>query len=161
MRAIVWTVGVTLRQITDENIQSVLAMRTTPEQERFVSSIAPSLAEAAECPEANPWFRAVFVDQRPVGFVMLGWDVEPQPPELVGPWFLWKLLIDHRHQGRGYGEAVVQEVVRLIRAEGATELLTSYAPGEGGPDGFYARLGFIPTGEVHGGEILTRLDLHR
>ena len=160
MRAIVWAVGVSLRQITDENIQSVLAMRTTPEQERFVSSVAQSLAEAAECPEANPWFRAVFVDQRPVGFVMLGWDVEPQPPELVGPWFLWKLLIDHRHQGRGYGKAVVQEVVRLIRAEGATELLTSYTPGEG-PDGFYARLGFIPTGEVHGGEILTRLDLHR
>ena len=156
-----WTVGVTLRQITDDNIQSVLAMRTTPEQERFVSSVAQSLAEAAECPEANPWFRAVFVDLRPVGFVMLGWDVEPEPPELVGPWFLWKLLIDHRHQGRGYGKAVVQEVVRLIRAEGATELLTSYAPGEGGPDGFYARLGFIPTGEFHDGEILTRLDLQR
>jgi GNAT superfamily N-acetyltransferase len=158
-RAIVWTVGATLRQITDDNIQSVLAVRTTTEPERFVSPVSQSLAEAAECPEANPWFRAVFVHQQPVGFVMVGWDVEPQPPELVGPWFLWKLLIDHRHQGRGYGKEVVQEVVRLIRAQGATELLTSYVPGDGGPDGFYARLGFIPTGEVHDGEILTRLDL--
>jgi len=153
-------VGVTLQQITDNNIRAVLAVRTTPEQERFVSPVAQSLTEAAECPEANPWFRAVFVDQRPVGFVMLGWDVEPQPPGLVGPWFLWKLLIDHRHQGRGYGKEVVREVVRLTRAEGATELLTSYAHGEGGPEGFYARLGFIPTIEVHDGEILARLDLH-
>lgn len=55
----------------------------------------------------------------------------------------------------------MQEVVRLIRAEGAAELLTGYAPGEGGPDGFYARLGFVPTGEVHDGETLTRLVLHR
>ena len=152
--------GVTLRRITDDNIRSVLTVRTTAEQERFVSPVGQSLAEAAECPEANPWFRAVYVDQHWVGFVMLSWNVEPQPPEILGPGFLWKLLIDHRYQGRGYGKEVVQEVVRLIRAQGATELLTSYAPGEGGPDGFYARLGFIPTGEVHDGEILTRLDLH-
>jgi hypothetical protein len=32
-----------------------------------------------------------------VGFVMVSWNVEPQPPEIIGPWFLWKLLIDQRH----------------------------------------------------------------
>jgi GNAT superfamily N-acetyltransferase len=160
--AIVRTVGVTLRPITDDNLRSVLAVRTTTDQERFVSPVAQSLAEAAECPEADPWFRAAFVDQRPVGFVMVAWDVDPQqPPDIVGPWYLWKLLIDHRLQGQGYGKEVVHEVVRLIRAQGATELLTSYTPGEDGPQGFYARLGFIPTGEIrHDGEVLTRLGLH-
>ncbi|WP_345201606.1 GNAT family N-acetyltransferase [Fodinibacter luteus] len=153
--------AVTLCQITDDNLRSVLAVRTTPGQERFVSSVATSMAEAADCPEANPWFRAVYVDDKPVGFVMLSWDVEPRPPEIIGPWFLWKLLIDHQQQGRGYGREVVQEVVRLVRDQAATELLTSYAPGEGGPAGFYARLGFVPTGEVEpDGEIIARLDLH-
>ena len=48
----------------------------------------------------------------------------------------------------------------LVAAEGATELLTSYVPGEGGPAGFYARLGFVPTGEVDGdGEVIVRLPL--
>jgi RimJ/RimL family protein N-acetyltransferase len=60
----------------------------------------------------------------------------------------WKLLIDHRHQGKGYGREVVRQIVELVRDEGATELFTGHVPGEGGPAGFYARLGFVPTGEL-------------
>jgi GNAT superfamily N-acetyltransferase len=66
---------------------------------------------------------------------MVSWNVEPQPPEIIGPWFLWKLLIDERHQGRGYGFEVVRQVAELMRADGATELLTSYVPEGGGPAG--------------------------
>jgi GNAT superfamily N-acetyltransferase len=152
-------VAITLREIAEDNAEAVLALRTTPEQERFVSSVSDSLAEAAEYPHANPWYRAVYDDDgRPVGFVMLSWDVEPQPPEIHGPWFLWKLLIDHRYQGKGYGQEVVRQVVELVRDQGATELLTSHVPGEGGPAGFYARLGFVPTGELDPeGEVLLRL----
>jgi diamine N-acetyltransferase len=61
---------------------------------------------------------------------------------------LWKLLIDERHQGHGYGFEVVRQIVELVRSEGATELLTSYVPGDGGPAGFYERIGFTPTGEL-------------
>ncbi len=151
---------VTLREITEGNSGSVLALRTTPEQERFVSSVAGSLREAANNPQGNPWFRAVFEDEEPVGFVMLSWDVEPQPPDINGPWFLWKLLIDHQQQGKGYGREVVRQIVELVRGEGATELLTSHTPGEGGPAGFYAQLGFVPTGELDpDGEIILRLAL--
>ena len=77
---------------------------------------------------------------------MISWNCEPQPPEIIGPWFLWKLLIDERHHGRGYGSEVVRQVAEIVRAEGATELLTSIVPGDGGPAGFYERLGFVPTG---------------
>jgi len=158
----VTTVTITLREITEDNSESVLALRCTPDQERFVSSVADSLDEAADHPEGNPWFRAVYADERPVGFVMLSWDVEPQPPEINGPWFLWKLLIDHRHQGLGHGREVVRQVVELVRSHDGTELLTSHVPGEGGPAGFYARLGFVPTGELDpDGEILLRLTLRR
>jgi diamine N-acetyltransferase len=102
----------------------------------------------------------VYVDGEPVGFVMLSWDVTPQPPDIIGPWFLWKLIVDERHQGRGIGRAIVEEVVRLIKAEGATELFTSHAIGEGGPDAFYERLGFVPTGAYDPeGERILRLDL--
>ena len=99
-RPIVFPVTITLREITVDNAESVLALRTTPEQERFVSTVADSLAEADANPQGSPWFRAVYADGQPVGFVMLSWDVEPQPPEINGPWFLWKLLIDHKHQGK-------------------------------------------------------------
>ena len=150
-------VTITLQEIADGNVQSVLALRLAPGQERFVTSVADSFAEADEYPQGNPWFRAVYADGLPVGFVMLSWNVEPQPPEINGPWFLWKLLIDYQHQGKGYGREVVLQIVELVRGQGATELLTSHVPGEGGPAGFYARLGFVPTGELDPhGEILLR-----
>jgi GNAT superfamily N-acetyltransferase len=104
----------------------------------------------------------VYVAAEPVGFVMLSWNVTPQPPEIIGPWFLWKLLVDERHQGRGYGADVVRRVADLVRANGGTDLLTSYVPGEGGPAGFYERLGFVPTGELDPhGEVIVRLALSR
>src|SRR5262249_59180449 len=111
------------------NREAVLALRVAPGQEQFVSSVRDSLAEAAEYPHARPWHRAVYADGEPagpVGFVMVSWNAEPQPPEIIGAWFLWKLLIDERYQGRGYGAAVVRHVAELVAAEGATELLTSY-----------------------------------
>jgi diamine N-acetyltransferase len=138
--------SIELREITEENRDAVLAIHAGPAEGRFVTSTADSIAEAAESPEGNPWYRAVYLEGEPVGFVMLSWDVTPQPPDIIGPWFLWKLLVDERHQRRGIGRAIVDEVVRIIRAEGATELFTSNVVAEGGPDGFYERLGFAPTG---------------
>ncbi|HVQ93103.1 MAG TPA: GNAT family N-acetyltransferase [Mycobacteriales bacterium] len=152
--------GVTLGEITDRNRDAILALRVAPGQERFVASVRVALADAAEYPQANPWYRAVYAGDEPVGFVLLSWNVRPQPPDIIGPWFLWRLLIDHRHQGRGYGAEVVRQVAELVRAEGGTELLTSYVAEPDGPAGFYARLGFAPTGEFDSnGEVITRLPL--
>ena len=154
----------TFRELTEANRDEVLALRVAPGQENFVSDVASSLEQAASYPEAKPWYRAVYAGDEPVGFVMLSWDCVPRPPEIIGPWFLWKLLIDERHQRRGYGRETVGQVADLVRSEGADELLTSYVPeGDGGPGPFYERLGFVPTGAVDGdGEIILRLDLrHR
>jgi diamine N-acetyltransferase len=154
-------VTVTLRELTDANRDDVLALRVAPGQERFVGSVAESLRNAEAYPEANPWYRAVYAADEAVGFVMLSWDCVPRPPEIIGPWFLWKLLIGEHHQRRGYGREVVELVADLVRAGGASELLTSYVPGgDGGPRPFYERLGFVPTGDVDDiGEIILSLDL--
>jgi len=89
----------------------------------------------------------VYADGVAVGFVMISWDVEPDPPELWGPWFLWKLLIDERYQGCGYGREAVRLVAGIAHDQGASELLTSYVAGERSPESFYRRIGFVPTGE--------------
>src|SRR6266496_810105 len=102
--------GVSLREITDENREAVVALRIAASQYGFVSTVADSLDEAREAPEGNPWYRAIYAGDQPVGFVMLSWNVTPDPPQIIGPWFLWKLLIDERHQGHGYGH----EAVRLV-----------------------------------------------
>lgn len=153
-------VGITLREITADNEQAVRALRTTTAQEQFVSTVAYTLREAERNPQDNPWLRAIYVDEQPVGLVMVAWDIVPDPPATAGPFFLWKLLIDHQHQGKGYGREAVHQVVDLVRADGATELLTSCVEGEGSPLGFYTELGFVPRGDVDPeGEIMLRLAL--
>ncbi len=152
--------AVVLREITDANRDAVVALEVAPEQKQFVGSVAGALSDAEEIPEGKPWYRAVYDGEVPVGFVMLSWNVEPDPPRIIGPWFLWKLLIDQPLQGRGYGTAAVRLVAAIVRAEGATELLTSYVPAPGNPGPFYERLGFRPTGDLDdNGEIIVRLNL--
>jgi len=151
---------VALREITDSNLGAVLALRVAPAQERFVGTVAGALEDAREIPEAKPWYRAVYADDDPVGFVMLSWDVTPDPPVIIGPWFLWKILIDERHQGRGYGREALQLVADMVGANGAAELLTSCVPGDDGPEPFYRRLGFAPTGDHdEKGEVILGLQL--
>jgi diamine N-acetyltransferase len=137
-----------LAEIGEHNLASVLAVTVSARQRDFVGTVREALDEAADCPEGNPWYRAVVVDGTVVGFVMVSWNVEPDPPDIIGPWFLWKLIVDQQHQGRGIGAAVVRAVAAIVGAEGGTELLTSYVPADDGPAGFYARLGFVPTGDV-------------
>jgi diamine N-acetyltransferase len=149
---------VTLREITDENRDAVSALRVAPDQERFVAGVVTSLADAAATPEAKPWYRAIYAGDEPVGFVMLSWEVAPSPG-ILGPWFLWRLLIDSRQQRRGFGGAALKQVIDIVRADGATDLLTSYNPGDGSPLPFYERFGFVPTGELDGTEVVLRLDL--
>jgi diamine N-acetyltransferase len=152
--------AVSLREITDQNREAVVALRIAASQETYVSTVADSLEEARETPEGNPWYRAIYADDQPVGFVMLSWNVTPDPPRIIGPWFLWKLLIDERHQGRGYGRGAVKLVADIARDHGASELLTSYVVGEKSPEPFYRRIGFVPTGEQdEKGEIVLTLRL--
>src|SRR4051812_999863 len=107
--------SVTLREITDRNRDVVFALQVAPEQYRFVGSVAAALDHAEEYPEAKAWYRAIYAGEEPVGFVMLSWDVTPVPGKIIGPWFLWKLLIDERHQRRGYGRAALGQVVEIAR----------------------------------------------
>ena len=91
---------------------------------------------------------------------MLSWNVVPQPPRIIGPWFLWKLLVDERHQRRGYGREVMKLVAQTVRENGATELLTSCVQAADGPEAFYRRLGFRSTGEFdENGEVILALQL--
>jgi diamine N-acetyltransferase len=107
--------GAHLRVITGDNHDAVCALGVRPDQELFVDSVARSLVEAAATPEAEPWYRAVYADDVPVGFVMLSWNVPPGRPGILGPYFLWRLLVDERFQGRGFGNG---EIVLSLRLSG-------------------------------------------
>ena len=150
-----------MREITPANRAEVESLRVTPEQEVFVAGVAESLIEAAETPGACPWYRAIYADETPVGFIMLSDNIPPDRAEYLGPYFLWRLLIDVRWQGRGYGRAALDLAVAYVRTRPDPErLLLSVARGErSSPLAFYLKYGFSPTGEVDDGEDVFELAL--
>ena len=148
---------VSLRPLSESNRQAVEALRVSPSQEHFVSSVADSLREAAEHPDAHPLCWAVHDDDTPVGFVMIADEVDN--PEYI-PHYLWKLLIDERYQRRGFVTATLDLIVEYFRGRpGVEELSTSAGQGDGSPIEFYERYGFESTGEVSDGEVVLRLRL--
>jgi diamine N-acetyltransferase len=73
--------------------------------------------------------------------------------------FLWKLLIDERYQRRGLGTATLDLIVEYFRERGVGTMWTSAGQGEGSPVAFYERYGFERTGELHGNEVMLRLEI--
>jgi diamine N-acetyltransferase len=145
--------------------EATLALRVGPGQDRFVASVEESLLDAERYPEALARFWAVWDGAEIVGFTMISdgipEDVLEADPTLVGPYFLWRLLIDERFQRRGYGRATLDALLDYVRSRGGTELLTSYTAGEGSPGPFYEGYGFVPTDRIVEGERVLRLDLSR
>jgi diamine N-acetyltransferase len=94
--------------------------------------------------------------------VMLGDDVPPGDPVIPWRYYLWRMLVDRRHQGHGYGRAGLHLVTRYLRTRpGADVLVTSIVPGPGSPLGFYLAYGFEPTGEWFDHEQVLALRLDR
>lgn len=143
---------VSLREVTKDTVRTIIRLKVAPGQENFVASNAASIAEAHFSDIA--WFRAIYAGETPVGFIMLADD--PGKPE----YFLWRLMIDARWQGKGYGRRAIQQLLDYVKTRpGATELLVSYVPGDGSPRDFYLKLGFQETGRVEDEEIVLRLPL--
>ena len=144
---------VTLREITRDTVRTITDLKVAPQQTSFVATNAESIAQAYFDRDVA-WFRAVYADEIPVGFIMLEDDVANQE------YFLWRFMIDARYQGHGYGRRTLELLVEYVKTRpGAKALVTSCVPGDGSPCPFYERLGFVPTGEVDEGEIVLRLAL--
>lgn len=148
---------VELRPITGSNRAELEALRVAPRQERFVSSVEDALIEAAQEPGARAIAWGVYAGETPVGFVMIADEVDSSD---YIPQYLWKLFIDERYQGRGYGTATLDLIVAYFRSRpGIAVISTSAGEGDGGPIPFYERYGFVRTGETHDDEVFLRLDL--
>jgi RimJ/RimL family protein N-acetyltransferase len=150
---------VRLVEITRDNLGRIERLATHRSQQRFVSTMQQSFTDAL-VPEVVggrpvvPWLRAIEADGEPVGFVMLATRTDAHPET-----FLWRLLVDARHQGRGIGRRALRLVGERLATEGDIVLKTSWVDGPGGPEGFYRHLGFVPTGEIDDGEIVASIPI--
>lgn len=146
---------VSLREITEETLGSILRLNVAENQKNFVAPNSVSIAQAHFSEQA--WFRAVYADETPVGFIMLS----DNPNGENGPrYYLWRFMIDERYQRMGFGRQAMLLLIEHVKTRPkATALFLSYVPEEGGPRDFYASLGFVETGVEHDDELEMRLDL--
>lgn len=126
--------------------------KTLPSAQRnMVADNVFSIAEAHFSPCA--WMRAVYADDTPIGFIMThtGSDYE-NGLDCPGV-FLWRLMIARPFQGKGFGKLALEKLIEHLKAMGIPLLYTVCGQGEGSPEGFYRKLGFVPTGGLYGDEI--------
>lgn len=145
--------NVSLREVTSRNLHDVLALAVSPEQSSYVATNAKSIAEAHFEPKA--WFRAIAAGDELVGFAMVYRDRQARE------FYVWRFMIDARHQGRGFGRRAMELLLEEARHDGVGHVTLSVVPGEHSARDFYGRLGFEETGELDGNEVVMRLRLDR
>lgn len=146
---------VSLREITAKTVNKILDLDVAESQQNFVAPNSYSIAQAHYSEHA--WFRAIYADEMPIGFVML----HDQPDGKDGPrYYLWRFMIDQRYQKMGFGRQAVDLLIDYVKTRpNAKELFVTYIPEEGGPKVFYEKIGFEHTGKKHGDEVELKLEL--
>jgi histidinol dehydrogenase len=149
--------GFHLRTVTADNVDSLIQLDVAPEQQTLVGSVAKSIAQASVRTPGRPL--GIYDGDTPVGFLLL-WDVRRDPDEPADQLYVWRILIDARHQRKGYGARTMGWVIDEARRLGVASVGLSHQdmPGNAGP--FYEKLGFRYTGKVEHNERVMVLELN-
>ncbi len=141
---------VTVRPIDQENFHPVIDLEVEADQSGFVAPNVYSIAQAWLEPNCEPL--AIYAGDELVGFAMYGLD------EDTDDWWIIRLMIDRRHQRKGYGREATRALIRLIAERAGAETITmSYEPENFAAAALYRSLGFVETGEIDDGEAVARL----
>ena len=117
----------------------------------FIASNEESLQELAERPECVGF--AVIAEGAPVGFAMYALDPDD------GNHWIYRLMIDARHQGKGYGvKALAALLEHMAGIPECGNIYLGVYPENTRAHALYHRFGFRETGMMLGEEKVMRLD---
>jgi histidinol dehydrogenase len=138
-----------VRPVNADNLDAVLRLAVAPGQRRFVATVERSLAQVAYEPAG--WPMAIYSGDDPAGFMLL-YDARKDREDPAEQLYIWRLMVDARHQRLGLGRRAIQWVVDEARRMGLPAVGLSHvmAPGHAGP--FYQKLGFSYSGKIEDGE---------
>jgi hypothetical protein len=72
---------------------------------------------------------------------------------------LWRINVDADDQGRGVGRFAVEKLLDEARSRGMDRVDVIYEAGQGGPEAFFSRVGFVPVDETEYGEVIAEIRL--
>lgn len=154
-------------EITNKNIWKVCSLEPFENQKAFVAENIQSLAEAyATRNEGNNALPlAVYNDEILIGFVMIGKGTvgnEEESDLIKEKYSLWRLMIDQKYQGQGFGKQTMDAAISLIRTfpfGEAQKVWLSYEPENTRARDIYLKYGFVETSEMCGNEIVAVYEL--
>lgn len=141
---------ISLREITPENWLESIKLSVDESQKGFVAANVYSLAQAKVYPSCIPL--AIYHGDEMVGFTMYG--IDPDDDEM----WISRLMIDQRHQGRGYGKASMTLLLDTLKQDTARHTIyLSFEPENKGAEALYTSHGFEHTGQIIEDELVMRL----
>lgn len=115
--------------------------------------VAPNLFSIAESKvEATFMPLAIYDNHTMVGFIM--WGIDPDD----GEYWIYRLMVDEKYQGKGFGKAAVVEVLKRLKELGAGRVYVGYKPQNVVAASLFASLGFERTGQMLQGEFIAKLE---
>ncbi len=142
--------GITLQPVTAKNWRELIKLKVREDQNHFVASNLFSIAEAqfGEDFEGHYWEMypfGIYDEETPVGFLMYGCNFS-HPTQQV---FIYRLMVDAKYQGKGYGRWGMEKMMEIFRADGRIKVVgISYEPDNDVARKLYASLGFVETGRI-------------
>ena len=157
-----------LKKINRNNIMEILKLEVFDNQKSFVATNKSSIIEAyIAITENNHVFTfGIYNDYTPIGFLMIGFDVnsddEGVPRIAKGNYNIWRLMIDKKFQGKGFGKKAMDlalEFVNTFPCGTAKYCWLSYESENDIARQLYKSVGFVETEEKDGDEIVAILEL--
>ena len=157
-----------LVKISGKNIWDILKLHVSESQRSFVASNDISIIEAyvAQNENGHAFPFGIYNDETPVGFCMVGYGAEDSwtdaPAVAKDSYSIWRLMIDEKFQGNGFGKESMRLILDFIRTEPcgpAEKCWLSYEPENTAAKALYSSFGFCETGEYDGDEIIAVLEL--
>ena len=151
-----------IQPVTIKNWRELSNLKVREDQKNFVASNVYSIAESQfgyDHPEDGHWEMApygIYNGDEPVGFLMVGYNFSN--PEFQG--FIIRLMVDEKHQGKGYGKFGMNWILDHFRSDDRIQRISiSYEPSNEVARKLYTSLGFVETGEIDHGEVIAELQI--
>ncbi len=145
-----------VRPVAADNLDAVLKLAVAAGQRHLVAPPERSLAQVAYEPAGRAL--AMFDGEEAVGMMLL-YDARLDKKRPADQLYVWRFLIDARHQRRGLGRLGMAWVLEEARRCGVAEVGLSHVDQPGHAGAFYEQLGYAYTGEVDDGERKMQLKL--
>jgi diamine N-acetyltransferase len=130
---------VVLKPITRDNWRECIKLEVDDAQKQFVAPNSYSLAEASFHPERVPL--GVYASGQLVGFGMYNTVFE------YDALWIYRLMIDKRHQGKGYGKAATLLMIEAMKQIPDCQTIgVSYVVGNTAAEKLYLSVGFEDNG---------------